>query len=94
MWILKIVDEYIHKVLLAYLTDVNDGVLIQFEYIFHEKDETTFYENIRPICSWNSLFSVKPKTMWLLLLFFILFKCILIHPIASVLKYLKFQDKM
>lgn len=34
MWILKIVDQYIHKVLLAYLTDANEGVLIQFEYIF------------------------------------------------------------
>lgn len=76
MWIWKIVDQYIHKVLLAYLTDANEGVLIQFEYIFfHEKDKTTFYENIRAICSLNSLFSVKTKTM-LLLFIKILFKFI------------------
>lgn len=76
MWIWKIVDQYIHKVLLAYLTDANEGVLIQFEYIFsREKDKTTFYEIIRAICSLNSLSSVKTKIL-LLLLFKILFKCI------------------
>lgn len=78
MWIWKIVDQYIHKVLLAYSTDANEGVLIQFEYIFfHEKDKTTFYENIRAICSLNPLFPVKTKTRLLWLFFKILFKCIL-----------------
>lgn len=86
MWILKIVDQYIHKVLLAYLTDANDGVLIQSEYIFpRERQDYMLWENEAYLFLEFPLLS-QSKNYFVVVL--ILFKRILTHPIASVLKYL------